>query len=177
MRKIIAFIVALAVLAAVPALAEQKYLGLTEFTTTDTDGNTVTQDIFADYDLTMVNVWATWCGYCIQEMPEFNGLKERLPENMNIITICTDAVQEPELTAEILNSIDANFQTLLVSPEIEEQLLVYVSAFPTTFFLDKSGYAVVEPLMGVPSRENAGDAYYDYMMAILDALKEIGYVQ
>ena len=32
-----------------------------EFSTRDIEGETYTQDMFADYDLTMVNVFATWC--------------------------------------------------------------------------------------------------------------------
>ena len=31
------------------------------FTATDLDGNTVTEDIFKDYKLTMINIWGTFC--------------------------------------------------------------------------------------------------------------------
>ena len=83
MKKILALLIA-ALLTCSFALAEA---GLTSFQTYDLstiafDENeemtieTVTQDIFADYDLTMVNVWATWCGYCVEEMPELAKLKD-----------------------------------------------------------------------------------------------------
>ena len=167
MKKI--FTVALALMLALSAFAVAENVpGLSKFQTIDTDGNTVTEEIFAPYDLTMVNVWATWCGYCIEEMPEFTELKERLPENANIITICTDAHSEPQLTQEILAYANANFQTLILTQEMVDQLVGQVYAFPTTFFLDSEGKVVGEPIVGVPSLENAGDAYYDYMMYLMN---------
>ena len=48
---------------------EEKKEKFPEFKTTDTNGNEVTEKIFADKDITMVNVWGTFCGPCINEMP------------------------------------------------------------------------------------------------------------
>ena len=42
---------------------------LKNFETTTLDGEKFTQDNLKDYDLTVVNVWSTICGYCIDEMP------------------------------------------------------------------------------------------------------------
>ena len=44
------------------------------FETTDTKGNKVTEKIFADKEITMVNVWGTFCGPCINEMPELQKI-------------------------------------------------------------------------------------------------------
>ena len=40
------------------------------FTAQDLDGNQVDQSIFADADLTMINVWGTFCTPCLDEMPD-----------------------------------------------------------------------------------------------------------
>ncbi|MEG0020092.1 MAG: TlpA disulfide reductase family protein, partial [Oscillospiraceae bacterium] len=72
----------------------------------DFEGNTITKDIFADYDLTMVNLWATTCGYCIEEMPELNELRKELQDegkSFNIISICMDIGSTDERK-------DANFE-------------------------------------------------------------------
>lgn len=152
--------------------ASAAEVGLTNFTTTDMEGNTVTQDIFADYDLTMVNIWATWCGYCVEEMPELAKLKKMLPENVNLITICDDAAYETELTQQILRESGANFQTLKTTDDMYTQLLAYVYAFPTTFFVNSEGIPVVQPLTGVPSMENAADAYYTIIEQVLNLMEE-----
>lgn len=169
MKRILSIIIALLLLIAATASAE---VGLTDFSTVDMEGNTVTEEIFADYDLTMVNIWATWCGYCIEEMPELAKLKKMLPSNVNLITICDDAVYEPELTSQILKESGANFQTLKTTDEMYAQLLNNVYAFPTTIFLDNNGLPVTQPLTGVPSMENAADAYYTIIEQVLKLTEE-----
>lgn len=52
---------------------------LGSFTSVDKDGNEVSESIFADKDVTVVNVWATFCQPCIQEMPELAAWAEELP--------------------------------------------------------------------------------------------------
>lgn len=172
MKRILSIIMTLVLFAAMSSSAFAAEVGLLDFTTTDMEGNTVTEEIFADYDLTMVNVWATWCGYCIEEMPELAKLKKMLPENVNLITICDDASIETELTNEILKSSGANFQTLKTTDDMYAQLLAYVYAFPTTFFLNSEGVPVVQPLTGVPSLENAADAYYTVIEQVLKLMEE-----
>ena len=170
MKRILSIIMVLMMMLALSASAAE--VGLTNFTTTDMEGNTVTQDIFADYDLTMVNIWATWCGYCVEEMPELAKLKKMLPENVNLITICDDAAYETELTQQILRESGANFQTLKTTDDMYTQLLAYVYAFPTTFFVNSEGIPVVQPLTGVPSMENAADAYYTIIEQVLKLMEE-----
>ena len=145
--------------------------GLTEFTTTDMEGNIVTQDIFADYDLTVVNIWATWCGYCLEEMPELAKLKSMFPENVNFITLCEDAHLDMELANNILQSAGADFQTLVNTEEIHNQFLLQFAYLPTTVFLDSEGMPVAAPIVGVPSLKDAAEAYYNYTMAVLNEME------
>ena len=49
------------------------------FETVDIDGNKVSSaDIFSKHKLTMVNIWGTFCGPCIREMPDLEELRARL---------------------------------------------------------------------------------------------------
>jgi thiol-disulfide isomerase/thioredoxin len=51
------------------------------FETTDLAGNTVrSEDIFGENALTMVNLWGTYCGPCIGEMPDLEELNGRLKD-------------------------------------------------------------------------------------------------
>ena len=36
----------------------------------DMEGNVVSSSVFSEAKLTMINVWATYCGPCLREMPE-----------------------------------------------------------------------------------------------------------
>ena len=145
---------------------------MSEFTTTDLDGNEITADIFKDYDVTMVNVWATWCKYCILEMPEIEELYEELPEKTNIITICTDGATETDAAKEILNKVGAKFTTINSCDEIEKNVLDYVTGYPTTFFVDKDGKVVGELQIGTPASEGEiKEAYLELIQSALESNK------
>ena len=49
------------------------------FEGTDLEGNKVSQEVFTQSKLTMVNVWATFCNPCLNEMPGLGELAAESP--------------------------------------------------------------------------------------------------
>lgn len=127
-----------------------------EFTTQDIYGETVTQDIFADYDLTLVNLFATWCGPCISEMPELSLLQKNMKEQgVNIVAVVLDAAYNGEIdqsvvatSQELADLIDAEFTFMIPDETNLNGRLNSVSAVPESFFVDSSGNIVGEPYVG-----------------------------
>lgn len=128
---------------------------LSSFSTTDLDGNTVDQSVLADYDLTMVNVWATFCRPCINEMPDLGELaQEYADENVQIIGLVSDVLntdgtiseEQVQTARDIVEQTGADYLHLLPSADLFG-VLGQISAVPTTFFVDSEGeqvgYAVV----------------------------------
>lgn len=123
------------------------------FETTDLAGNPVTNDIFAGKDLTVVNVWGTYCGPCINEMPDLAAWSESMPENVQLIGIVCDlATLDDADTLETANTIceatGANIYPSLVANQTLTPLLQTVVGVPTTFFVDGSGKLVGNPIVG-----------------------------
>jgi thiol-disulfide isomerase/thioredoxin len=142
------------------------------FSAPDIEGNTVTEAIFSDYDVTMVNIWTTWCGYCIMEMPDLQELYENLPENVNLVSICGDADTERELVAEILSEYGISFTVIEANDDINRSFMSDVQAYPTTVFLDSKGRPIGNPQLGIPGYgESVSDSY---MLLINAALETIG---
>ena len=74
--------------------SQEKIFG--EFETVTLTGEPVTQEIFGEAKLTMVNIWATYCSPCIQEMPELAELaREYEDRGVQIVGLLSD-VSEPE---------------------------------------------------------------------------------
>lgn len=142
---------------------------LSSFETTDLDGKSVDQRIFADYDLTMVNIWATWCSACIEEMPELETLYKNLPDGVNMISICGDAADEKEMAEKILKESKASFQTLVANDALNDGLLNNLSGYPTTVFVDKNGKIVGDAQLGAPG----SDVVEGYQKLIKDRLAEV----
>ena len=136
------------------------------FTTIDLDGKPVTQDIFANADLTVVHVWGTFCGPCIQEMPEYAEFYQNMPDNVNLIGIVCDVMegdaQGVQSAEDILNDAGAGFQNLCVSDSVEP-LVAEFQFVPSVFFVDRNGHLVGEIMDG---------AAYPDMVAQLSKLAE-----
>lgn len=117
--------------------------------TKDMTGQVYQTEAFAEYDLTMINVWATWDNPCIAQMPELAKLDDVLPENVNLISICMDANENQTLAQEIMEYCNTSYPVLLPNDSLEEDVLQHITSVPTTFFVDSHGEIVGEPLVGV----------------------------
>lgn len=136
------------------AAKESEFAGhLASFNSKDMNGKAVNQGVFTNYDLTMVNIWTTWCSYCIKEMDGLEALYKQLSENVNMLTVCVDAQEEMQLAEEILDKTGATFQTLVGNDSLQETLLQYMSGYPTTVFVDKDGNVVGDVQQGAPGRD------------------------
>mgnify|MGYP001453102753 CR=1 FL=1 len=134
----------------------------------DVDGNAVTSAIFADYDVTMVNIWDTGCGACVSEMPELGKLKGMLPAKANMITICLDGASDTELTKQILATTGASITTVAGDNSLNDTIGKYIDAVPTTIFVDSSG-KTLGGMIGVPSSAGgAAEGYLAYIQKLLD---------
>jgi thiol-disulfide isomerase/thioredoxin len=122
------------------------------FETTDLDGNVVkSEELFAAHAVTMVNIWATWCGPCKAEMPELGELARRLEaegKDAAIVGICNDADEEPDTCREILAERGVDYLNLLPFVDMEEKL--YLTTLPTTLFVNRDGLIMLAPIEGVP---------------------------
>ena len=123
---------------------------LSSFSTTDLEGNAGDQSILEDYDLTMVNVWATYCTPCLQEMPDLGELaSEYEDKGVQILGLVSDVLNsdgtisdsQVETAQEIVEETGASYQHLLPSADLLG-LLSQIYGVPTTFFVDSAGNQV-----------------------------------
>ncbi|MDO4482976.1 MAG: TlpA disulfide reductase family protein [Clostridia bacterium] len=139
--------------AQVVEITEESYTGTSigAFSTRDLQGSEVTDDIFAQADLTVLNVWATTCPPCIREMPELEAWSHDLPENVQVIGLVIDVsdtsgkVYDTAMT--IIGKTGVTYRNLMM----DRSLTGFVSGIigtPTTFFVDKDGRQVCEPVVG-----------------------------
>lgn len=153
--------------------SENPKSSLKKFETTTLDGEKFTQDNLKDYDLTVVNVWSTGCGYCIDEMPALEKLKGQLPSNVQIITICLDGEASPDTAKNILAKQGLTAKILVPSDSLNEGLLQYVSGTPTTVFFDKNGKQVGEPKVGAFSTRDTDAVAELYLKEVNARLEKL----
>ncbi|MCI8624166.1 MAG: TlpA family protein disulfide reductase [Provencibacterium sp.] len=132
-----------------PSESEPSSASIT-FEGTDLEGNAVTSSIFSQSRLTMVNVWATYCNPCLNEMPALGELAaDYETEEFQIIGIVSDVLEgeDTSLTESLVEQTGAHYTHLLLNESIYDGLLTDVTAVPTTFFLDKDG-VILDTVIG-----------------------------
>ena len=129
---------------------------LSNLQTMDIDGKEFSGKNFSDYDLTMVNVFATWCSPCVQEIPDLAEIqKEMKDKGVNIVGVVTDTVDQTGENQEALEKAKlirerskAEYPFLIPDKSNFNGRLSGIQAFPETFFVDKKGQIVGETYSG-----------------------------
>ena len=129
---------------------------LSNLQTMDIDGKEFSGKDFSDYDLTMVNVFATWCSPCVQEIPDLAEIqKEMKDKGVNIVGVVTDTVDQTGENQEALEKAKlirerskAEYPFLIPDKSNFNGRLSGIQAFPETFFVDKKGQIVGETYSG-----------------------------
>ena len=114
----------------------------------------------------MINTWATWCSPCVGELPELEEVnKELLAEGKKVavkgMVIESEGIIKPGLSdkergkvEKVLKETGVTYQQLLVSEDLANTVLSSQSVFPTTYFVDKEGNLVGEPVTGSRDKDD-----------------------
>ena len=116
------------------------------FTTVAINGDHATYDnsMFASAELTMINIWATNCGPCIQELPHIQNLAEAYESRgVQIVTALGDSEQSGMINyaLSIINGLGFNLPVLRNTASFSAQFPTG-GAYPTTYFVDRNGNIV-----------------------------------
>ncbi len=147
----------LLVLSAMPALAQQAAaVPFGKFSAENLRGEEpVTEAYFQEADITLVNFWATWCGPCVNEMPDLAKLSELTEGRAQVLAVQLDSLTELgkrdegaiEAMHTLMDSIEADFPVVVP----DEWLMILGSkspAIPTTFLVDKEGNLIGKAVIG-----------------------------
>lgn len=171
-------VLAAEILTVQPAMAAAGPETAGPFTTEDINGEEYTEEIFAEADLTLVNVFATWCGLCIQEVPELQKLSEEMEEEgVQVIGMVMDtgtiektdeeALETAKLLAEVA---EAEYPFLIPDKDLMNGRLSGIQAYPETFFVNKDGEIVGETYVGARDL----DEWKEIVEKELETLEENG---
>ena len=135
-------------------------------TSTDLNGNEIDSSMFKGKKLTMVNIWGTFCGPCINEMPDLQKISEDYADKDFQIfgMICDiadeDDVETIDLAKEIVEMTGVKYPNIMPS-ETLSPFLNSLFTLPLTIFLDENGEQVAS---------FEGSRSYDGWVAIIDSL-------
>ena len=151
----------------VPFVASQNMVGkVISFETSDLDGNPVkSADLFKDHEITMVNLWATWCHNCVDEMTGLGEMAQRLADkNVAVVGICMDADDNLDGCREILKEHNVDYLNLMPVYNLDE-LLEWEGSLPTSYFFDSEGRLMCTRFRGAPQTMDAYEEVIDSLLS------------
>ena len=111
----------------VPQSVDWKALQLT-----DLQGKAVSLEDYKDKVL-LVNVWATWCKPCTQEMPSMDKLQQQYADKLAILTVSDEAAEKLK---EFRSRYNYSLQFLKANAPLAEQSL---TVYPITYLVSSDG--------------------------------------
>ena len=120
------------------------------FETSDVDGNTVkSSELFAQHDITMLNLWATWCGPCVTELPYLNHVNDELAEmNGAVVGLINDGkgTSDVKLAKQYIDENKVSYLNIIAPGNFDE--LITQTAYPMTLFVNRDGVVIGKTLIG-----------------------------
>lgn len=145
--------------------ADVKTDAFTGFHSVDLAGNPEDESIFAGHELTMINVWGTFCEPCKGEMPDLAELNETYKDRgFQVVGVCADVVNaatgetDPQKLSEAIDltaQLGAdNYLHLNPEGELDEKFCnEYATALPTSLFVNSRGEQVGRMVIGSLNKE------------------------
>lgn len=95
----------------------------------------------------LLNVWATWCGPCIEEFPSLLKLREQYQSRgLELILVSADMPEEIDKIESFLRDQKVNFFTYLKTDSDEDFIKAmnpdWSGALPASFIYNRSGQMV-----------------------------------
>ena len=107
-----------------------------DFTLQSLDGDSVSLSDFRGKPV-MLNFWATWCGYCREEMPYFHQIDKEWPDS-ELVVLMINVGERASMVDSFMEAYNLSLTVLLDSRRTVSEKYNIVG-LPTTYFIDKDG--------------------------------------
>ena len=105
--------------------------------------------------VTLVNIWATWCGPCRQEMPAMDSLYQSLaPRGFRIAAVSIDT-ESVDIVKKFVADYHLTFD-VLHDPKGTIEEIYQTTGYPESFLVDRNGQIIRIAMLATPwnSAEN-----------------------
>ena len=129
--------------------SENKAIQAFDFTAMDKDGKTVKLSDFKGKKV-YINMWASWCGPCMREIPELEKTYQKLKDNKDVVFLSMTSPNDAEFKNQspqdkskdvILKKAKELGATYPVLFDVNDRFIINyaIRSFPTHIFINSDG--------------------------------------
>lgn len=146
---------------------EKAITNFGEFETKTFEGNTITEEVFENTEVTMINIWGTFCSPCINEMPELERLNQTYKgKAFQLIGLVSDSDTPGNGNVnQIIEQTGTTYTHIMNSKDLSNGILGAVQAVPTTVFVDEEG-KILQVVVGSKTYEQWSEIVSEVMESI-----------